>query len=302
MMKDLEKILVLNEKMSNIAEEKVRGIYRSINETVGKKLEREKSRLKREKNNFVHDVFDKKYMRKSKEDYEMLRQEALDKVKNMRNIPKQIEYLTQVVEEIEEGVQFIAYNECFEDCCFTKFRIETCINMARGGASLTQIVKYVPGVEIGDVYVTVHDMLGIPMEITEEEKQQIDAFKEKLFSEEKITMADIFNANVRLKGIPRYSSCELCWEWEDCEQQYNTMDAAKTFSQTHLEYPYYCGNIRQEHGYSFEDVVYKLMMKPEEFSIEGLEEYYGIQERNLLNRTKERILEAIERNRKAERR
>ena len=295
-MKDLEKILVLNEKMSNIAEEKVREIYRSINETVGKKLEREKSWLKGEKNNFVHDVFDKRYMRKSKEDYEMLRQEALDKVKKMRDIPKQIEYLAQVVEEVEEGIQFIAYNECFEECCFNKFRIATCINMAREGASLTQIVKYVPSVEMGDVYITVHEMLGIPMEITEEEKQQIDAFKEKSFSEEKITMADIFNANARLKGIPRYSSRELCWKWEDCEQQYNTMDAAKTFSQTHLEYPYYCGNIRQEHGYSFEEAVYQLMMEPEKFSIEGLEEYYGIQERNLLNRTKERMLEVIKRN------
>ena len=61
MMKDLEKILVLNEKMSNIAEEKVREIYRSINETVGKKLERERSWLSREKNNFVYDVFDTIY-------------------------------------------------------------------------------------------------------------------------------------------------------------------------------------------------------------------------------------------------
>lgn len=302
MMKDLEKILVLNEKISNIAEEKLRGIYRSINETVEKKLEREKSRLKREKNNFVHDVFDKKYMRKSKEDYEMLRQEALDKVKNMRNISKQIEYLTQVVEEIEEGIQFIAYNECFEECCFNKFRIETCINMAREGASLTQIVKYVPSVEMGDVYVTVHDMLGIPMEITEEEKQQIAAFKDNMYKEEKITLADIFYTNALMEGIPRYSSRELCWKWRGCEQQYNTMDAAKTFSQTHLEYPYYYGNIRQEHVYSFEDVVYKLMMKPEEFSIEGLEEYYGIQERNLLNRTKEKMLEVIKRNREDEKR
>lgn len=302
MMKDFEKILSINEKMSNIAEKEVKRIYRSINETVGKKLQREESWLGREKKNIAHDVFDRKYMRKSEGDYEVLRLEALEKIKSMESITEQIEYLTQIVEEIEEGVQFIAYNACFEECCFTKFKIETCINMAREGASLTQIVKYVPGVEMGDVYVTVHDVLGIPMEVTEEEKQQIEDFKEESLSEEKITMADIFNAYARLKGIPQYISRELCWEWEGCEQQYNTMDAAKTFSQTHLEYPYYCGNIRQEHGYSFEDVVYKLMMEPEEFSIEGLEEYYGIQERNLLNRTKEKMLEVIKRNSKDEKR
>lgn len=302
MMEDMEKILEVNEKMNDIAEKEVRRIYRRINESIGEKLHREESWLRQEKENLAQDVFDKKYKRKSKEDYEVLRREALEKVKSIESIPEQIEYLTQVVEEIEDGVQFIAYNECFEDCCLAKFRIETCINMVREGVSLTQIVKYVPGVEMGDVYITVHDMLGIPMEVTEEEKQQIAAFKDKISRKGKITLADIFKSKVFVEGIPHYNSYNLCWEWRNREQQYNTMDAAKSFSQTHLEYPYYCGNIRQEHGYSFEDVVYKLMMEPEEFSIEGLEEYYGIQERNLLKQVKEKMLEAIERNGKDEKR
>lgn len=158
------------------ASEIMDAIYSLQEETDRKGMRAYFSMLQAKDEYMKYDALDGKYKRKSEKDYEKQRLAALKKLENMEDVSQQIEFIVKTAKEIDEGIKHIAYNNAFKECCEILYRMEMCRHMAEAGATLTEIVKYVPETEMGDAYHLLEEHLGISMAITDEERKQIEKF------------------------------------------------------------------------------------------------------------------------------
>ena len=104
------------------------------------------------------------------------------------------------------------------------------------------------------------------------------------------------------KGVknlrPRYDRRKRTWrvDFEDRDsEEGGLLYVAGEFAKTGLYFPYNDSETkgREYHGHahSFEGVLHALLDDPAGFTIEGFEEYYSEQERDMLRAVRERILE-----------
>ena len=75
----------------------------------------------------------------------------------------------------------------------------------------------------------------------------------------------------------------------------NLLYVASEFARTGLYFPYNDSQTKDReysgHDHSFEGVLRALLDDPEGFSVEGFEEYYSVQEREMLKAVQERLLQ-----------
>lgn len=100
-------------------------------------------------------------------------------------------------------------------------------------------------------------------------------------------------SNKGVKNLrPHYDLRKKTWrvDFEDRDsEEGNLLYVAGEFAKTGLYFPYgeYPG-----HAHSFEGVLHALLDDPEGFTIEGFEEYYSEQERDMLRAVQKGLLEA----------
>ncbi len=237
-----------------------------------------------------YDAFGNTYKRKSVSEYEQMRQLTLLQIENEKDIYKQVELLLSRSKEIKEGIQGIYYNDRFRECCKIPFMIAVCKNMILAGASLTEIVKYVPESMMGDIYHLAKDHLGLHIELTEDERKEV----EKYDNEPEEKKVRVMTAWRRLfgKGIPHEKDGR--WTLDDDDKSYDSYEMACLYAGCELSYPYYeDGTKNPKYVDTFEEVLEKVMLFPEDISIEGLEMAYGPQEYHLVMTLRKKLLEEI---------
>lgn len=244
------------------------------------------------KNNHMQfDVFLNTYKGKSLSDYEEQRLKALMKIENTENIADSFSIAVSEAANIREGIHGINYNEMYKSCCKITFMIEVCKNMMLQGATLTEITKYIPESQMGDIYHLATDYLGIKLEISNEEKEKIKHYDEmvKKGTLNSVTMRDIMRWKLT-EGIPHIVSDKSGWSI-DGEQVYDTLTMACVFAECQLSFPYYYKDkMNPSYANSFDELLEEIMLRPDKLSFDGLEESYSSQEWNLLNRIQKKFL------------
>lgn len=263
-----------------------------LKEPVEKQALREYLSMKNAKNKFMQmDAFDNCYKRKNEEEYERLRLRTLQEIEKEEDIFKLIELLLERAKEIKEGIKGIYYNDMFRDCCQIPFMVETCKNMIHAGATLTQIAKYVPGTQMGDIYHLVEDHLGLHIDLTEEEKKEVEKYDCET-GEVAIGTTNVWQ-QLFMQGIP-HKKDDMWIMREEEDKEYTTYQIACYYSGCELSYPYYSKGIKNpRYAESFEEVLEKIMIFPQDNSVEGLEKAYSEQEYHLLMALRQKLLEVI---------
>lgn len=237
-----------------------------------------------------YDAMEDTYKRKSEDVYEQLRQRTLILIENENNVLKQVKLLMETSKEIREGIKGIYYNNTFRDCCKIPFMINVCKNMILAGASLTEIVKYVPESQMGDIYHLAEDYLGLHLALTEEEKAEVERY-DKEDGENKVRRTNVWQ-QLFVKGIPHKK--DGVWTMDDDPSTYDTYGMACRYAGCELSYPYYKEDVKNpRYADTFEEILEKTMLFPQDISIEGLERAYSPQEYHLVISLREKLLERI---------
>ena len=108
-------------------------------------------------------------------------------------------------------------------------------------------------------------------------------------------------SNKGVKNLrPHYDRRKRMWrvDFEDRDsEEGNLLYVAGEFAKTGLYFPYNDSETKGReypgHAHSFEGVLHALLDDPEGFTIEGFEEYYSEQERDMLRAVRERLREVI---------
>lgn len=101
--------------------------------------------------------------------------------------------------------------------------------------------------------------------------------------------------HVKDKTIPYYDWEEGTWKvvTERGEAEGDVLYVASEFIFDGILYPFHSQppreGYRHEHAHEFSEVVEFLLDRPEYFSIVGFEEYYSLQERNMLNKLRVKL-------------
>ena len=97
---------------------------------------------------------------------------------------------------------------------------------------------------------------------------------------------------------PRYDRRKKTWrvDFEDRDaEEGSLLYVAGEFAKTGLYFPYNDSGTKGReypgHAHSFEGVLHALLNDPAGFSIEGFEEYYSEQERDMLRTVRERLID-----------
>lgn len=239
------------------------------------------------KKHMQFDVFSNTYRGKTFRDYEKQRLKALERVEAVDSIADGFSIAIREVAEIREGIHGINYNEMYKSCCQIEFMIDVCRNMMLQGASLTEIVKYVPGTQMGDVYHLATDHLGFHLNLSPEEKEDVERYDEMIKNgkTQSVTMRDIMRWGDWV-SMPHRQSNGSGWSI-DGEQIYDTYTMACVFTECKMSFPYYFEDkANPNYAETFEEVLEEIMLYPERVSVDGLEKAYSPQEWNLLNRLK----------------
>lgn len=239
-----------------------------------------------------YDAFRDTYKKKDANDYEELRRRTLKAIETEEDIFKQIELLLERSKEIKEGIKGIYYNDRFRECCKVPFMVETCKNMILAGASLTEITKYVPESIMGDIYHLATDHLGLHLEITEDEKAEIERYDKQMENGEQTEGHTNVWRQIFTKGIPKQK--DGVWTLNDDDKLYNTFEMACHYAGCDLSYPYFQDDVKSpKYADSFEEVLENVMLSPKDTTIEGLERAYSQQEYHLVVTLRKKLLEAI---------
>lgn len=277
---------------SDISSDAISEAVYILEEPVEQQALREYLNMKDAKNEFMQlDALDNRYKRKGKEEYERLRLRTLKDIEREEDIFKQIQLLLERSQEIKEGIKGIYYNHMFRDCCKIPFMIETCKNMILAGATLTEIAKYVPGAQMGDIFHLAEDHLGLHIELTEDERKEVEKYDGKR-GEMAIGTTNVWQ-QLFMNRIP-HKKDDMWIMREEEDKEYTTYQMACYYSGGELSYPYFNKGIKNpRYAESFEEVLEKIMLFPQDNSIEGLEKAYSQQEYHLLMTLHKKLLEAI---------
>lgn len=173
-MNKLQNIIEMVHTTNAYSSDEILDAIYSIQEETTEKGIREYFSMRRAKDDYLQmDAIKDTYKGKNEKDYEAQRLAAIKKVEDMDDVSEQIEFLIQTTKEVDEGIKYIVYNQAYKQCCWVAFKIEICKRMAEAGVTLTDIVKYVPDVDMGDVYHLLRDYLGITIQISEVERRKI---------------------------------------------------------------------------------------------------------------------------------
>lgn len=260
-----------------------------LQETVERQSLREYLRIKKAKRDYMQmDAIEGTYRQKKESDFEKMRLKALKNFEEIEGFSVKAEYLLKAAAEIEEGVKFLNYNAALKECCNIAFQIEMTNNMVIAGATLSEMIKYIPESQPGDVFHFVERYLGITMDITDEERAMIEASEKEQKS---------WRGSAG-EGVPYFDLNADCWRLDGDKMEYGAVGVAKEFAHVGLKYPFFRNSIQPIYADSFDDVLHALMKAPEAFCIEGVEEYYGVQELNMLRTVREKMLEIHSKNSK----
>lgn len=237
------------------------------------------------------DVFYDTYKRKSLKDYEEQRLEALKQIDTTDNIAEDFSIAIRETAKIREGIHGINYNEMYKSCYKIVVIIEVCKNMMLQGASLTEISKYVPGSQMGDIYHLATDHLGMNLELSKEEKTEVKRYDEMMEkgNQNSVSLRDIMRWAF-IDEIPHKQSDESGWSI-DGKQIYDPCTMACIFAECQMSFPYYYeDNVNPTYAKNFDELLEKIMLQADRVSFGGLEMAYSSQEWNLINRLQEKLL------------
>lgn len=97
---------------------------------------------------------------------------------------------------------------------------------------------------------------------------------------------------------PHYDRRNKCWKVDFPDrgsEQGDLLYVAGEYAMTSLCFPYHTSQTRGKeysgHSHSFEGVIRSLLEDPDGFTIEGFEEYYSEQERDMLKQIRSKLLQ-----------
>ncbi|MCD8119123.1 MAG: hypothetical protein LUE29_06555 [Lachnospiraceae bacterium] len=117
------------------------------------------------------DVRDHTLHGKTLEDYEKMREEAIEKIKNTQDMLGKLRIVQKTGEELYEAAGMLAKLKRFELAVITYKDLDAAILMIKDGLSLTQIVRYLH-TELLDTWRLLNE-IGCPPKLSEEEKEQV---------------------------------------------------------------------------------------------------------------------------------
>lgn len=242
--------------------------------------------LKRKKDELQYDAMTNKYNKKNEEDYEKKRQIILETILEEPETSKQIQMLLDGAAMIKDAAFFLAYNEMYANCCRIPYMIETSRNMMLSGFSLKEINKALSTSSIADIY-GLSKKLGIRMLPTEEEQALIELDKKEEENRGRTNLAKLFGRmrHDEENNVPIYDHKEECWKAgeEDNEKIGSLIELVCEYVGTQMIYPFNDGEARPNSANNFDGVLKAALDNPDKVSIDGFEEYYSVQERELLN-------------------
>lgn len=244
----------------------------------------------KKKSDLQYDAMLDTYKHKTIADYEIMRQQALNKIKEMDNIEQKINYILETAENIRNAVKGLYYHAAFKDSCRVVFMIEVCRNMIVEGATLSEIVRYVPGTQMGDIYNLAKRYFGIEMDVTEEERKEIEEYKSIEINGKYYCINDLFGKSFFMEDAPQYNKNKDVWNFKGDANSYDICQACTKWTGAELNYPYYLKGDRVKYAKSFDEVLEAVLRWTETFSIEGVEKFYGVQELHMIKSIQDKVL------------
>lgn len=243
------------------------------------------------KYDFYTDALGNEYKGHSEDEYEELREKFLKQAVEIKDPVEKAHFIVEKAEIIKEGVKFLNYNIFHMRGCEMRFQIETCRNMLFRGATLSEIVKYLPNTTMSDVYHLGKKYFKLNIEPSEEEKKIIAEEEAEKEPDNKKTFAD-FMSTIRRKDLLHYDKKIEKWiiKTDSGEISKNdVIEAAENCAGKNMIYPFVVGRKAVQSAHSFEDVVKALIDAPLELSVAGLEKYYSAQELEMLSDLQEKL-------------
>lgn len=255
-----------------------------------KKLDLEKYQ---EKYNMSYDLLNGTYKELDEDAYERLRKESFkDEDKPLEKIA---ENTIKTANMLDEAANYMEYNRFCHKAGLAALTAEVCKHMIFAGATLTDILKYVPRTHAADIYHFSERCLGVVMNLTDEERRLVEEDEAK-HSEtkkkeggQKISLADLLKYRLTT-GVPHIKDDKWELECSDTTIVGTPSEIAQHFVDARMNYLYKdrFGNLKFKPG--FEAVLEVLMQDPDDFSVEGCEESYSRMELDLIQRVQKKMV------------
>lgn len=237
----------------------------------------------------IRDVLDKSYKGLSQQKLDAMRTAVLNGEKEYNSVSEQADDIIETAEMLKKAAFLIEYNEFYYDTAKVLFMIEVCKKMICAGASLSEILEYVPNTKAADVYELSWHYLGHRLELSKEERKLVEGDKSAGHDANTVNMQQMIKYSFA-GGIPHKSGGE--WTLENAEDTITgtASEIAQEFIGAELCYKYIDKHGKSCYADSLDAVLDKLMANPEEISFGGCEDSYSKTELELLERVKEKII------------
>lgn len=243
-------------------------------------------------NNLMFDMLDGTYCKLNKNGLELLRTCTLDSKSQETNPVKVADIIISVAKQLDEAAERMEYNQACYNAVITVFMIEVCKQMMFNGASLSEILKYVPRTSASDVYKLGERYLGYKMNLTEEERQMVDKDAALTGTNQTINLADAFKIFFH-DEIPKKNGNQWSLQCGDNTLSGTAAYIAQLFTESEMCYQYKNEKDKTLFATTFDNVIDALLTDPKHFSINGCEECYSKMELDLLQRVQMKMLNIL---------
>lgn len=120
------------------------------------------------------DIHFERYQGITIDGYEKLRTDVLEAVQNEADTQKASEMIIECGEKLKDAAFYINYHRAVENTCKVFFMIQVCQKMIKAGATLSEILKYVPDTKPRDVYNLAKDYFNIELPLSEDERKLVE--------------------------------------------------------------------------------------------------------------------------------
>lgn len=243
------------------------------------------------KESMSYDVLHDTYKKIDRSTYERIRTGA---VETEGKSPVEVaEQTIKFAKTLDEAATRMEYNRSCHEAGIAILMVEVCKHMMFAGATLTEILKYVPRTRPADIYHLGERYLGYVMELSEDERRLVEEDDAKSKCRPTVDVASLLKFPFT-DGIPHIKN----GQWE-LDSNGTTVvgapsDIAQHFVDARMHYPYKDGNGNLKFKSNFEAILEALMENPEEFSVEGCEESYSKMELDLMQRVQKKMIAAAE--------
>lgn len=243
------------------------------------------------KEHMSYDVMHDTYERIGRSTYERIRTAVLE---TEGKSPVEIaEHTIKIAKMLDEAATRMEYNRSCHEAGIAILMAEVCKHMMFAGATLTEILKYVPRTHPADVYHLGERYLGYVMDLSAEERRLVEEDDAKAECKPTITVNSLLKYPFT-NGIPHKRNGQWELDSKGTTVVGTPSDIAQHFVDARMYYPYKDGNGNLRFKSDFDAILETLMEKPEEFSVEGCEESYSRMELDLMRRVQKKMIATVE--------